>query len=257
MADASLIDWLADRAHEVLGTELTLDAVLAGATGWMVDTVDLDGGLTGVSVWAPGRQWYLQSDDESAVIALAQSVGSAGDDWPAKVMTSATVKVSLRPWLLALRGPRSIAREHNLVAMVCRIPCGPGDGRWATPADREALERYQLAYNAERSTSLHSDWNTLLSRHAVAVLEDDGRVVAAVRRTADTIYYATVANIWTAPTCRRQGFAARLMAFLIDAILAERPAVHILVDEDNGAAMALYRSLGFIEVGRAYMAYLA
>lgn len=257
MADASLVDWLANGAHEVLGTEVTLRAILAGATGWRVETAFADGNLTGVSVWAPGRQWYLQADDETAVISLARSVGGAGKDWPAKVTTSAAVKMSLRPWLVALRGSGSIAREHDLLAMVCRTRTARGDGRWATPADREALERYQLAYEAERGTSLTADWNMLLSRPSVAVLEDDGRVVAAVRRTADTTNYATIANIWTDPACRRQGFAVRLMAFLVDAILADRPAVHILVDEDNRAAIALYRSLGFKEVGRAYMAYLA
>jgi ribosomal protein S18 acetylase RimI-like enzyme len=48
----------------------------------------------------------------------------------------------------------------------------------------------------------------------------------------------------------------RLTAFVTIALLAQRPAVHLMVDDDNIAALTLYRSLGFEEVGRAYMAYL-
>jgi hypothetical protein len=47
------------------------------------------------------------------------------------------------------------------------------------------------------------------------------------------------------------------MAFITAAILAERPAVHLIVDDDNTAAIALYRSLGFYTTGRCYIAYLS
>lgn len=91
---------------------------------------------------------------------------------------------------------------------------------------------------------------------AVAVLEHADRIVAVGRRTADTTRYATIANIWTTPACRRQGFAARLTAFLLAAALVDRPAVHLLVDDDNTAAIGLYRSLGFLDAGCAYTAHL-
>jgi ribosomal protein S18 acetylase RimI-like enzyme len=37
----------------------------------------------------------------------------------------------------------------------------------------------------------------------------------------------------------------------------DRPAVHLVVDDDNVTAIALYRSLNFERRGSCYMAYLA
>ena len=44
----------------------------------------------------------------------------------------------------------------------------------------------------------------------------------------------------------------RLTAFVTIALLAQRPAVHLMVDDDNIAALTLYRSLGFEGVGGAH-----
>jgi predicted GNAT family acetyltransferase len=140
--------------------------------------------------------------------------------------------------------------------MVCRTAPGPGEGRWASPADRPALERYQAAYNEERHTTTAPDWDRLTSRPSVAVLERDGRIVAVVKRTADTARYATIGGTWTDPAFRHQGLAGRLTPFLVNALLAEAPAVHLIVDDDNAPAIALYRSLNFEETGSCWMAYL-
>lgn len=251
---AGTLDWLAEHAHENLGTELVMRAVVAGAEGWQAMTASGADGLAGVSVWAPGGQWYLEADSEAVVVELA---GAVCGGWPAKVRTSGTVKVWLRRWLVEQGGGELIVREHDQLAMVCPTSPGPGEGRWAARVDRGELERYQAAYNEERGTTMAPDWEALVSRRAVAVLDGDGRVVAAVRRTADTARYATIANIWTDPEHRRRGFAARLMAFVLTDILTECRALHLIVDDDNTAAIALYRSLGFDDVGRSYTAYLS
>jgi predicted GNAT family acetyltransferase len=141
--------------------------------------------------------------------------------------------------------------------MACFTAPGKGEGRWAVPADRPALERYQALYNDERRTTLAPDWESLLHRAAVAVLERDGRIVAVVKRTADTARYATIGGTWTDPAYRGCGLAKRLTAVLIGELLRDRPAVHLIVDDDNAAAIALYRSLNFDAVGGCYMGYLA
>jgi ribosomal protein S18 acetylase RimI-like enzyme len=171
------------------------------------------------------------------------------------VTASGKVKAWLRPRLLECGA--AITREHNLLAMACRKPPDGGEGRWAGPSDRSALERYQTAYNDERATTTSPDWSALLSRPTVAVLEEEGRVVSVIKRTADTARYATIGGTWTEPSGRQRGLAARLTAFVVGQLLRERPAVHLVVDDDNAAAIALYRSLGFEEVGRCYMAYLS
>jgi hypothetical protein len=62
---------------------------------------------------------------------------------------------------------------------------------------------------------------------ATALLERDGAVAAVIKRTADTARYATVGGTFTVPVRRGQGLARRLTAFMVSALLAERPAVTV------------------------------
>ena len=249
--------WLAERAHENLGTEIALRSATGATPGLHVTVARRGGDLTGVSVSASGGPWWLEADGPEATAELVAAVAAAPGGWPAKVRSSGTVKGWLLP-LLAARGLRPV-REHDLWAMRCsQPPAGaPGQGRWATIADRVALERYQVLYNAERRTAVDPDWDSLLRRPAVAVLDYDGRITAVLKRTADTARYATIGGTWTDPAFRRRGLAQRLATFVVTELLRDRPAVHLIVDDDNAAAIALYRSLGFEDCGRCYMGYLS
>jgi ribosomal protein S18 acetylase RimI-like enzyme len=246
--------WLAAHAHENLGTEIALRH--AAQRGWDVAFArSAGGGLAGVSVSSSGGEWFLEATNRGAAAELVAGVAAASTEhWPAKVRSSGEVK----NWLGPLLGDLGVApvREHDLLAMVCRTPPAGGEGRWATPADRPALERYQTLYNDERRTAIAPDWDSLLDRPAVAVLEAEGRIVAVLKRTADTLHYATIGGTWTDPAFRGRGVAKRLTAFLVGEVLAERPAVHLIVDDDNIAAIALYRSLDFETIGSCYMGYL-
>lgn len=246
--------WLAERAHEKLGTEIAFRN--AGRFGWHVDAVaGPDGRLGGLSVSSPGGQWHLEATSLAATAELVDVVAlRSRRGWPARVTTPGTVKGWLQPAL----AERKVVpfREHDQLAMVCRTPLAGGEGRWATPADRPALERYQALYNEERRTTIAPDWDTALQHRTIAVLESDGRIVAAVKRTADTARYATIGGTWTDPAFRGRGLARRLATFLVGAVIQERPAVHLIVDDDNSAAIALYRSLRFQGTGSCYMAYL-
>jgi ribosomal protein S18 acetylase RimI-like enzyme len=247
--------WLAEHAHENLGTEISLRQ--APPAQYVSVAYRTGGGLAGVSVASPGGQWFLEADSFGATSDLVTDVGalaaSAGC-WPAKLTASGALKPWLRP-LLAGQGVAPV-REHDLLAMVCSQSSTGGEGRWAREADRPALERYQELYNAERRTAIAPDWGRVLERQTVAVLEEAGRIVAVVKRTAGTTRYATIGGTWTDPAHRGRGLAKRLTAFLVAALLADRPTVHLIVDDDNTAAIALYRSLGFEQVGSCYMAYL-
>jgi ribosomal-protein-alanine N-acetyltransferase len=57
-----------------------------------------------------------------------------------------------------------------------------------------------------------------------------------------------IVSLAVAPPARRRGIARSMLQRLIE--LAAGRVLHLEVAEDNAAALALYRSAGFIEVGR-------
>ncbi len=93
----------------------------------------------------------------------------------------------------------------------------------------------------------------MIQRQQVAVLEHNGTIVSVVKRGA-TLYHGVVVGSFTFPEFRQQGFARRLLAFFVGELL-KHSAVKLWVDEDNRGAIALYRSLGFHQVGSCYTGY--
>ena len=62
---------------------------------------------------------------------------------------------------------------------------------------------------------------------------------------------AELLRVAVRPTARRRGLAKSLLRVALDRLAARRIATcHLEVREDNTPALALYRSLGFEEVGR-------
>ncbi|HEV3365665.1 MAG TPA: hypothetical protein VG795_16295, partial [Acidimicrobiia bacterium] len=100
MSEVAAQMWLADVAHENLGTEIALRA----SRGWNVAfSRRPDGRLSGVSAHLSGGQWFLEADGPAATADLVREVAGAARTagrWPAKVTTSGAVKNWLRPLLL-------------------------------------------------------------------------------------------------------------------------------------------------------------
>jgi predicted GNAT family acetyltransferase len=94
----------------------------------------------------------------------------------------------------------------------------------------------------------------LIERQQVAVLESNGQIASVVKR-GSTTDRGLVVGTFTFPQFRQQGFARRLVAFLVQEMLQQYPTVKLWVDEDNIGAIALYHSLGFQEIGRCYTGY--
>jgi ribosomal-protein-alanine N-acetyltransferase len=86
-------------------------------------------------------------------------------------------------------------------------------------------------------------------------LEQEGALAAVLllRRAADE---AEVLTLAVAPACRRQGLGARLLRAGLAALAAAGVRRCFLeVGDDNAAALALYRSLGWRQVGRRRQYY--
>ena len=67
---------------------------------------------------------------------------------------------------------------------------------------------------------------------------------------------AGIADLFVVPKARRSEIATRLTGFVVGEILAQRKAVYVFVDESDTATLAVYRALGFEDLGTCYKANL-
>ncbi len=182
-----------------------------------------------------------------SLFSLIQKCG-----FPNKITTSMQVKQWIRPLFLE---HLQLEREYDQLVMTCTRSLLNGKGRWASLQDKPMLMAYEKAYIEERgSGNLNRDWNSLIQKRQVAVLEYSGQIVSVVKYNPVN-NYALVAAPFTFSKFRRQGFARQLLAFLIKELLQEYTAVKLWVDEENIAAIALYRCLNFEQVGYCYTGY--
>ena len=114
----------------------------------------------------------------------------------------------------------------------------------------EVAELERICFSVPWSRNmLAEELDNLLSAFLVA-LDDNDRVVgyAGLQVVLDEGY---ITNVAVRPECRRQGIAAKLLQVFLDFAQANKLAFLTLeVRASNQAAIALYESRGFEEVGR-------
>ncbi|MEO1429354.1 MAG: N-acetyltransferase [Cyanobacteria bacterium J06633_8] len=197
-------------------------------------------------------QTSFESCDKITTQTLFSLVKKCG--LPNKIITSSQVKQWIRPLMLE---HYPIEKEYDQLVMICTQSLLNGKGRWATLQDKPALIAYEQAYIAERGNgNLNRDWNTLIQKRQIAVLEHCDQIASVVRYNP-TGNYALVVAPFTFPEFRRQGFARQLLAFLTKELLQEYAALKLWVDEENIPAIALYNSLGFKQIGSCYTGYFS
>ena len=251
---ADVAGWLGEHQHECLSTEMIVRALPIGDTHVWLEGADV---TRGIALRMPDAQCFVDATDETAAHVLVEALLS--DERPAKVTAGGRV----RPWIEgALRERASLAREHRLLAMACRravdIPV-LDEGvalRWAAEGDEPALARYAEAYGAERGVTIRANWPREIEARRIAVATLHGELAAVVRRNGGTPRYECIGGTYTLPALRRRGLGTAVTAFASRQILAECKSVHLIVDDDNAAAIATYRKLGFEELGSCWMAYL-
>ncbi len=243
-------EWLTQGTHDCVGTEVVLrDPHTPYRLAVRREGGKQKGPITCVSVLTVRGWWFLEARPPKEGVSLVESIQAS----PQKLTTSGLGKKAIRP---TLRKRWTITREHDLLAMVCRKAPRGGAGRWAREEDLGDLASYQKAYNIERRTEIEANFLDAVRGKRIAVLDHGGRPAAFAKLSGQTGNYACIGGMYTLPEYRKKGLGKRLTAFLIGELLKEKPAVHLIVDDDNEAAIALYRSLGFEEVGTCYMAYL-
>jgi ribosomal protein S18 acetylase RimI-like enzyme len=98
-------------------------------------------------------------------------------------------------------------------------------------------------------------WQHVLSPGTVLlVAEGDGRIVGSAQLhlelRANGRHRAEVAKLMVHPDARRRGLARQLMHALEAAACREQRSLLVLDTRDGDPSNALYRSLGYVEVGR-------
>ncbi len=144
---------------------------------------------------------------------------------------------------------------HTSLIMKCTEPPPGGAGRWATPQDKPALQAYiEAVWKARNVQGNQPNWDILIQQQRIAVLDHQGQVVSIAKRGA-TAHEGAVVGMFTFTPFRQQGFAKRLLTFLLRHLLRDYPTVKLWTDEDNHAAIALYESVGFQTVGAMFTGY--
>lgn len=185
------------------------------------------------------------------LFSLAQKCGL-----PQKITTSTQVKQWILPLMLK---HYQIEKEYDQLVMTCNQPLfdsqNHNQARWAILQDKPALITYEQAYIAERGNgNLNRDWDGLIQKRQIAVLERSGKL-ASVVRYSPTANYALVVAPFTFPEFRKQGLARQLLAFLAKELLQEFTTLKLWVDKDNIPAISLYHSLNFQQIGSCYTGY--
>jgi len=123
--------------------------------------------------------------------------------------------------------------------------CLPWPVRRATLADFEALRRFYA--QAEEMTRTPRGVERPLTDGRVFVVEVENQIVSSVLTNAETRTMAMIGGVYTPPPHRGQGYAGAAMVALCRSLLTDalRPVLYY----QNRAAGAIYRRLGFKEVG--------
>jgi len=183
------------------------------------------------------------------LLSLVQARGC-----PQRIATSLPSRDWVRSHLLR---DYQLQREHISLTMVCTQVPAEGQGRWATPEDKPALQAYLEANQAERGIRIvPHDWDALIQQKRVAVLEHGGQVVSVMKR-GSTLHHGMIVGAFTFAPYRRQGFGRQLLSFVLRELFQEFSAVKLWVDDDNWGAIALYKSLGFQPIGSHYTGYFS
>ncbi|HVR44953.1 MAG TPA: GNAT family N-acetyltransferase [Thermoanaerobaculia bacterium] len=89
----------------------------------------------------------------------------------------------------------------------------------------------------------------LILKRRSLVLTERGRVVFKCEFSAVTPAAVQIMGVWTRPSHRRRGLARTGMSQVCGHVLRQRKAITLFVNDFNTAAVELYESLGFRQIG--------
>lgn len=246
------------------GTGLRLPSPLRGAV-WVYDS---RGAIEGAVLCHPSRLVFpifpgdsarVDSDKGDQDFALlsssfapASAIGMAGDVLRYEAARALSPRAFVPYRLMALA-------EGTLPQTGSPAPPYPALSlRLATPADLAALLPLQEAYEREEVLTPIHEFNPAacraslaraLERQLIYAAVEGGVVVGKAGTNARGFRYDQIGGVYTLPARRGRGVAAALMGALLADILSQGRRPTLFVKPSNAPALALYRGLGFEELG--------
>jgi uncharacterized protein len=213
-------------------------------------------------VRTPPHNIVLPVMDLAAVDSLARALFADGIILPGAIGPHQVADTFAATWC-ALSGqlPEIHLRErvYELDAVIAPGPTS-GHFRWATPADRETLIAWRVAFDrealgvAEPDRAYLETWvDQIISRAAyrgLGVWEDEGRMVCYAGFGGRTPHGMRVAPVYTPPELRGHGYAsactAALSQFLLD---SGHQYCYLNTDLANPTSNKIYQAIGYRPVG--------
>jgi predicted GNAT family acetyltransferase len=234
---------------------------------------------------APGRPWYVLIDHGAGATATTSSsavlVTESGLVLPAlqpgsvlpahftrllrgsrravySVMGTAD---DVRQVEMAMARPPGAAVDYLLMTLDAATFRDPPATRHSlvmergTPADTNRLFELQRGYEIEEVLLRPARFNPetcrrqlreTLKRDVVLYATYNGRPVAKAATNARGFAVDQIGGVYTTPELRGQGVAAVVMKALLELLFERQRSATLFVKLHNGAAIALYRKLGFL-----------
>ncbi|HZT11732.1 MAG TPA: GNAT family N-acetyltransferase [Candidatus Baltobacteraceae bacterium] len=218
---------------------------------------DRGGGVCGVAFF--GRQVVLAASDDEAIEAFASvAPGYRAERMivgPKPVVDAFWARVA--PWHAAAR----IERESQPVLAVDRRSLRGSRGevivRRARPSEWQSVAynsakmiEHELEYDPRSfSAEFNANVRMMIDRGLWWVGEKDGELCFFCNAGPHSPQTLQLQGIWTPPPLRGKGLASCALYGVCEELLGEVPSLSLYVNGFNEPALALYRRLGFIQVG--------
>ena len=192
-----------------------------------------------------------------ALDALVDRLLQEGQDLPGVTAAIPEIEEFVGAWTSARDVDAALAQRQGIyeIRELLPTPSAAGAPRPATPADRELVVAWMVAFGeealpdppeAERQARLVESRLDATEQAGLWLWEDGGRPVSMSGYGSETPNGIRIGPVYTPPDLRGRGYATSLVAaqtgWLLD---AGRTFAFLYTDLDNPTSNALYRRIGY------------
>ena len=244
-------DWLARSEGKNVPLELAAFS-LRWRGDWRLSIFRTPKEIKGVSIVMPPGDWFLEAQGSMDAALLANTAAIHGQH-PATLTTTERVSKLVRPFL----ADRDFIKQERKVHLLrCTKPPAESSGRWARSADVPQLKEYEKKIKRDQRQLMDTAWEALIKRKELAIVSEDNKVMASIRRYGPAPNSAGIADLHGVAGRNNARVMAGLTGFVLGELLSARKSVYVLVDESDASSLAIYRELGFEDLGTLYKADL-